>query len=195
MVDSAYDSFFPWAFLARHAYEPAVLPSAGQQPLRRCVASVSILGWRLAGASSANQTNSAELHRNMTLWDKGIAETIPSVTYENVLESEAGVWEWVKRIVRLLLLGPHLVVRTGADAHVLDCAQEELGFCFVKGVPPTPEATEQLVRRIAFIRETHYGGFWDFTADLAHGDLAYSDVLLRAHTDTTYFTDVSERTR
>ena len=75
-------------------------------------------------------------------------------------------------------------------AHAYAC-QEEYGFAFVAGVPPTPEATEALVRRIAFIRETHYGSFWDFTADLAHGDLAYSDVLLRAHTDTTYFTDVS----
>ena len=61
----------------------------------------------------------------------------------------------------------------------------------VSGIPPTPEATEELIRRIAFIRETHYGGFWDFTADLKHGDLAYSDVLLQGHTDTTYFTDVS----
>lgn len=61
----------------------------------------------------------------------------------------------------------------------------------MSGIPPTPEATEALIRRIAFIRETHYGGFWDFTADLAHGDLAYSEQELRAHTDTTYFTDVS----
>jgi trimethyllysine dioxygenase len=66
------------------------------------------------------------------------------------------------------------------------------GFCFVKGIPPTPEATEALIRRISFIRETHYGGFWDFTADLKHGDLAYSDKELRGHTDTTYFTDVSK---
>lgn len=46
------------------------------------------------------------------------------------------------------------------------------------------------MRRIAFIRETHYGGFWDFTADLSHGDLAYSDLPLLAHTDTTYFSEV-----
>ena len=37
-------------------------------------------------------------------------------------------------------------------------------------------------------------GFWDFTADLKHGDLAYSNVVLNAHTDTTYFTDVSPAT-
>jgi len=56
-------------------------------------------------------------------------------------------------------------------------------------VPATPEDTEQLCRRIAFIRETQYGGFWDFTSDLAHGDTAYTNIALRAHTDNTYYTD------
>lgn len=31
------------------------------------------------------------------------------------------------------------------------------GFCIVNGVPVTPEATQALVERIAFIRHTHYG--------------------------------------
>lgn len=56
-------------------------------------------------------------------------------------------------------------------------------------MPATPEETEALVRKIAFIRETHYGGFWDFTSDLSHGDTAYTNLALGAHTDTTYFTD------
>lgn len=67
--------------------------------------------------------------------------------------------------------------------------QHQYGFSFVTGVPATPTDTETLVRRIAFIRETHYGGFWDFTSDLSHGDTAYTDLALQAHTDTTYFTD------
>lgn len=71
--------------------------------------------------------------------------------------------------------------------------QDSHGFSFISGIPSTPEATEALIRRIAFIRETHYGGFWDFTADLKHGDLAYSDQELRGHTDTTYFSDVRAR--
>lgn len=69
--------------------------------------------------------------------------------------------------------------------------QATYGFSLVTGIPPTPEATEALIRRIAFVRETHYGGFWVFEPVMEHGDLAYSDVLLQAHTDTTYFTDVS----
>uniref|UniRef100_A0A093VRQ0 Trimethyllysine dioxygenase n=1 Tax=Talaromyces marneffei PM1 TaxID=1077442 RepID=A0A093VRQ0_TALMA len=63
------------------------------------------------------------------------------------------------------------------------------GYCLVKGVPVTPEATKKLLERIAFIRETHYGGFWDFTSDLTFKDSAYTDEALDAHTDNTYFSD------
>ncbi|PYH41485.1 putative trimethyllysine dioxygenase TmlH [Aspergillus saccharolyticus JOP 1030-1] len=63
------------------------------------------------------------------------------------------------------------------------------GFCFVVGVPVSLEATEKLLERIAFVRRTHYGGFWDFTADMSFGDSAYTNRALDAHTDTTYFTE------
>lgn len=33
------------------------------------------------------------------------------------------------------------------------------------------------------------GQFWDFTADLAKGDTAYTNLALGAHTDNTYFSD------
>ncbi|KAI5291025.1 hypothetical protein KEM54_006617, partial [Ascosphaera aggregata] len=88
----------------------------------------------------------------------------PIIEYDDVMGSNAGVGRWLGLIHRY-------------------------GFAFVKGTPPTPEATEKLLRRIAFIRETHYGGFWDFTADLAKKDMAYTTLPIGAHTDTTYFTD------
>ncbi|CAG8443337.1 13319_t:CDS:2 [Gigaspora rosea] len=69
--------------------------------------------------------------------------------------------------------------------------QSEFGFCFIDDVPHAVKETEELAKRICFIRETHYGGFWDFTADLEHGDTAYTTLPLRAHTDNTYFTDPS----
>jgi len=46
-----------------------------------------------------------------------------------------------------------------------------------------------LLERIAFIRKTHYGDFWDFTSDLTFKDTAYTNDSLAAHTDNTYFTD------
>lgn len=63
------------------------------------------------------------------------------------------------------------------------------GFVFVSGAPATPEATEKLLERIAFVRVTHYGGFYDFIPDLAKADTAYTNLALPAHTDTTYFTE------
>jgi len=63
------------------------------------------------------------------------------------------------------------------------------GFCFVNGVPVTSEATQALIERIAFIRPTHYGGFYDFTADLSKKDIAYTNLSLDVHTDTTYFSE------
>ncbi|KAF1987345.1 Trimethyllysine dioxygenase [Aulographum hederae CBS 113979] len=88
----------------------------------------------------------------------------PEVEYDQVMASDRGVGKWTELIRRW-------------------------GFCYVNNTPPTPEATKALLERIAFIRPTHYGGFWDFTSDLSFGDTAYTDLAIGAHTDTTYFTD------
>jgi trimethyllysine dioxygenase len=45
------------------------------------------------------------------------------------------------------------------------------------------------LQNISFIRETHYGSFYDFTSDMASKDTAYTNIALEAHTDTTYFSD------
>ncbi|KAI0157280.1 trimethyllysine dioxygenase [Xylariaceae sp. FL1272] len=64
------------------------------------------------------------------------------------------------------------------------------GFVFVTGVPTeSADTTKTVLEKIAFIRETHYGGFYDFVPDLALADTAYTNIALAAHTDTTYFTD------
>ncbi|PGH06550.1 trimethyllysine dioxygenase [Helicocarpus griseus UAMH5409] len=91
-------------------------------------------------------------------------KTYPTVLFDEVMSSDEGVRKWTDQIYRF-------------------------GFSFVKGSPPTPEATEKLLERIAFIRPTHYGGFWDFTSDLSLKDMAYTTEGLGGHTDTTYFTD------
>lgn len=116
-------------------------------------------------ASASTSTGGEDLAGpDKTLWGSGIAAHPPSINYNEVMADDRGVWKWLEKI-------------------------SQYGFSFVDEVPPTPEATEELIKRIAFIRETHYGGFWDFTSDLSHGDTAYTDLALGAHTDTTYFTD------
>jgi trimethyllysine dioxygenase len=63
------------------------------------------------------------------------------------------------------------------------------GFSFIPSTPPNPEPTQTLIERIAHIRATHYGGFWDFTSEANPIDTAYTNDRLPPHTDTTYFTD------
>ncbi|KAK8238435.1 trimethyllysine dioxygenase [Phyllosticta capitalensis] len=98
------------------------------------------------------------------LWGREIKKAPPVVDYKKVMTSDEGVRDWTYWIKRY-------------------------GFCYVDGCPVTPEATQELLERIAFIRHTHYGGFWDFTADMASNDTAYTNLALGAHTDNTYFTD------
>ncbi|KAI0703815.1 mitochondrial protein [Cytidiella melzeri] len=99
------------------------------------------------------------------LWGSRIQQAPPTVTYEEVMSGDdSGLYKWLSNV-------------------------DKFGFSFVTGVPPTAEATEELATRIAFIRETQYGKFWEFTSDLAKGDTAYTTFALGAHTDNTYFTD------
>ncbi|KAK3997584.1 putative Trimethyllysine dioxygenase, partial [Cladorrhinum sp. PSN332] len=94
-----------------------------------------------------------------------IANSPPEVTYSSVMSSSQGVGALTAKIMK----------------H---------GFAFVTETPhEDPADTQRLLERIAFIRHTHYGGFYDFTPDLAMADTAYTNLALPAHTDTTYFTD------
>lgn len=90
--------------------------------------------------------------------------TFPTTSYEAITRSTAGLAQWLSQI-------------------------RIYGFAFVSGVPPTPEATESLLKKIAFIRPTQYGGFWDFTSEPKPTDTAYTNLGLANHTDSTYFTD------
>ena len=115
------------------------------------------------------------------MWGSEIEKEPPQVECEGVMESDEGVALWTAKIVR-----PRRLQR---ELHKLTSFQYKYGFCFVNNVPVSLEATKSLIERIAFVRETHYGGFWDFTADLVKKDTAYTNLALRVHTDNTYFTD------
>lgn len=89
-----------------------------------------------------------------------------SVDFDSVMNTEGGLLQFLEQI------------RVG-------------GFSFVANTPPTPEATQQLLERISFIRPTQYGAFWDFTSEAKPIDTAYTNLSLALHTDTTYFSDPS----
>jgi len=98
-------------------------------------------------------------------WDRSrISAAVPQVPYGAFMHEEASLKELLEQVARV-------------------------GCCFVEGVPATPEATRAVATRIAYIRETIFGGYWDFTANLEHKDTAYTSLAIGPHTDGTYSID------
>lgn len=93
-----------------------------------------------------------------------IAPHVPSVPYATFMSEEAVVKEFLEQVAKA-------------------------GFCFVEGVPGTPEATQGVAARVAYTRQTIFGGYWDFTANLEHKDTAYTTLAIGPHTDGTYSFD------
>ena len=99
------------------------------------------------------------------LWDAEIiTEQWPTIAHEAVMTDDDGVAEWLDLVATY-------------------------GFATVTGTPPTIEATQALICRVGYVRQTIFGGFWDFQADLSKADTAYTNLELLPHTDGTYSHD------
>jgi trimethyllysine dioxygenase len=114
----------------------------------------------------------------VALWDATIAENRPSVINDETLS--------IKQLLRKIVRWLHPESRPNLKLH----PQRKYGFCFVDSTDHREAChTEALLESIAFLRNTHYGGFYEFTSDLASQDTAYTNIALEAHTDNTYFSD------
>ncbi|KAF2267925.1 Trimethyllysine dioxygenase [Lojkania enalia] len=119
----------------------------------------------LALANSKQMTGVRQGTVEPELWGARIKDNPPIAHYDNAMGNDGGSILPVLSNIR------------------------RYGFSYIDYTPASPQATEELLSKIAFIRETHYGAFYDFTADLASKDTAYTNIALDAHTDTTYFSD------
>ncbi|KAI5958498.1 uncharacterized protein KGF55_005758 [Candida pseudojiufengensis] len=105
------------------------------------------------------------------LWQvKDIKDDLPQVDYNKIMQSsdetdnEEAIKEWLLQI-------------------------HKFGFSLINNVPISPTDTEKLCEKLNYIRPTHYGGFWDFTADLSKNDTAYTNFDISNHTDGTYWSN------
>jgi trimethyllysine dioxygenase len=100
-----------------------------------------------------------------SLWDgASIADHVPQVDYVGLMREDGVLTALLEQVARY-------------------------GFCMVEGTPVTPAATRAVAERVAYIRMTIFGGYYDFTADLAHKDTAYTSMAIGPHTDGTYSLD------
>lgn len=181
-------SCYPWIWLRDHAHDADTLhPVTGQRQLFTARVPRGLRGlscdlvgesleitWDVLEPPSRLPVSFLLAHRHprparaaadvpVTLWNAA-SVTTPTVSYDAVMAGDDGVAQWLQ--------------------HTL-----QYGFCIVDDTPATALATEQLLRRIGYIRETVFGGFWEFEADLAMPDTAYTTLELRGHTDGTYSHD------
>jgi trimethyllysine dioxygenase len=99
------------------------------------------------------------------LWDRdSMGNDFPSVSHEEVMCSDAGLLRWLS-------------------------LAEEFGFVLTTGADASMSGTEALVKRIGYVRETIFGGMWEFSANMAFKDTAYTSVAIGPHTDGTYSND------
>lgn len=104
-----------------------------------------------------------------SLWDARIAAKPPTIDHAAIMKSDDGVKQWTSLIVshNARKYQSRLLTRN---------AQRKWGFCFIDGCPASGKATQELIERIAFIRQTHYGTF---------GSLGYLLQDLRAKRELT----------
>lgn len=99
------------------------------------------------------------------IWDREeIQNNLHFHNYKNVMETDDGLKSYLSTL-------------------------EERGFALVDGMESTMDCTRAFAERIAYIRESIFGSLWDFKADLAHSDTAYSTAGIGPHTDSTYSFD------
>ncbi|MCZ3389476.1 MAG: trimethyllysine dioxygenase [Actinomycetia bacterium] len=98
------------------------------------------------------------------LWDAATILPTPSTSYDAIMNSDEGLLDWLSKVT-------------------------QYGFALAVGVPATGEATKELLERVAYIRRSIFGGFWEFEADMSKADTAYTNIELLSHTDATYSND------
>jgi trimethyllysine dioxygenase len=181
---------FPWVWLREHAHDDETLHPITQQrqiftaqiPRDLIANHVRVVDqsleirWGMPDGSISQiplaflhrfripQPACAELGTQRTLWDTLTNTNTPTLPYDFVMGDDDGVLAWLNKVA-------------------------EFGFCLVVNTPVSMEASEALLRRIAYVRKTIFAGFFDFAPDLTKADTAYTNLELRPHTDGTYSND------
>ena len=95
---------------------------------------------------------------DQVLWDAESIGAGPRTAFEDIVNTDEGMLEWLTNVVKY-------------------------GFGLATGVPATGDATKDLLEKVAYIRRSIFGGFWEFEADMSKADTAYTNIELLSHTD------------
>ena len=186
--DDGTTTTYPWIWLRDHAHDEETFhPVTMQRNIHTASIDPSLTGtsvelangevsivWSDADRSTipvdflaqfrTPQTASTSLGIEPTLWDAEMIKETPTTPYDAIMNTDEGLLDWLTKVA-------------------------QYGFGLATGVPATAEATKELIERVAYIRKSIFGGFWEFEADMSKADTAYTNIELLSHTDSTYSND------
>jgi len=103
----------------------------------------------------------AERQRPAQLWDKSLAQRLPTANYRDVATSERALAGWL------------------ADVR-------DYGFALLTDVPTEPGMVLQVIALFGYVRETNYGKLFDVVSVEKPTNLAFTGLALGNHTDNPY---------
>jgi len=120
------------------------------------------LTWLKAHAyDKADEHLAGWLAEALETWDNALQSNVPSGDWECVKNSDAALGQWLSAVRRY-------------------------GFAVLENVPTQNGALCAVAERFGYVRETHYGRWFEVRAEVDPSNLAYTNLGLQAHTDNPY---------
>jgi [2-(trimethylamino)ethyl]phosphonate dioxygenase len=103
----------------------------------------------------------AERRSAPKLWDKTLAQHLPTASYPKIASNDRALAAWLADI-------------------------RDYGFALLSGVPTEPGMVLQVIALFGYVRETNYGKLFDVRSVEQPANLAYTGLALGNHTDNPY---------
>jgi len=189
--DDESSSLFPWLWLRDHSESKVDLhPDSKQRqidvfsnPPNNSISKVSLdniskhilikwldetesfLSFELLQSTGDPELPQENAMNSANIWNSpSEIKSFPEITYKEVI-GDQGIKTWLHHIQRV-------------------------GFALVTDTPATPKATKELMERMAYIRNSIFGGFsvWDNKLENPD-DTAFTSLAIEPHSDGTYLHD------
>ena len=126
------------------------------------------------------------------------ADMISAVTYssdylfKHVLKNNNKVFEfslWKQHQIKQdIFLNYHDIIKDSGFKIFLEKIYK-FGFCIINNCKTKLEAVEIIANKIGYVRQSIFGGLWEFESNQDMADSAYTQEELKPHTDATYSYD------
>jgi len=182
---------YPWLWLRDHATDPQSYDSrSGQRELYTAGLDPAIHGLaaRLGAGGRTVEIDWPDGPQSVA-YDAGFLWRFRSPAPATGQDDRRRPWDQAKIAEAPIELAYAEVAADDAGLRRLLETVEAWGFAVLTQTPAELASVAALAGKIGYVRETIFGGLWEFEANEARADSAYTPKTLRPHTDATYSHD------